>query len=228
MAKAMEIPKYYQKGFKKLASLSDEEFEFVAKTLEETPVGTSPSQFTAELKSIEPEDERRELSRSVWSMGTLRSNFPRTKWRGLSLGLAEGIFATLLSTEEQVDGAIDRIAQRCYRLLECSSSAAYASKAYELLNSQHRTLEKFRVITDIRPVFGDDIEKDLFYSVIFHNLVFNVKEGDRETTFSIAVDLPEVESIKKELDRAIEKERIIRAGTTRALPYIRHYKVDDE
>lgn len=227
MAKPVEVPAYYRQGFISLALLTDEEFELVVKALEESTVNTTLKEFTQKLNWREPAADRVELGKTVWGMGALRNQMRKSEWKSLVKPLAKGI-EKLLDPADKVEGVAERISKRCYKLLEASTASSYSAKAYELVNTQDRTLEKFRVITDIRPVFGDDVEKDSFYSVVFHSLVFKVKELDIERQFTITVDLPEIISMIKDLERAIQKEKTIRSGHTRALPYIRHYRDTDE
>jgi hypothetical protein len=86
------------------------------------------------------------------------------------------------------------------------------AKALDLRNAYERILLSSRVVSDIRPVFDDDeIREDIEAAMVNHTLQLKVRVGDREPEdLHVAVDIDDLKSLRKHIDRALEKETAAR------------------
>jgi len=96
------------------------------------------------------------------------------------------------------------------KLLTKYDSIRITSKAIDIIQENQVNFRKARVISDIRLVFDDDLDGVRKYAVVVHNLKLECYNSNREIDFFAAMDLSDLKSIRDVIDRAIEKDRIIR------------------
>ena len=108
----------------------------------------------------------------------------------------------------------DAVSRELARLLS-SDCVAISTKAAELILSQNLVLYSSRIITDMRPVL-DDSAAEIKTIVPFHNLVLTCKEGRESRELYIALDSSDITKLRKQLERAEQKERLFRSAFSAA------------
>ncbi len=98
-------------------------------------------------------------------------------------------------------------------LLNPDGAVAYGAKATELFWEQPLVFCAGRVITDLRPVFDDPAEA-LKGFLPFHTLVLRCLQNTEEKDIYIAMDVNDVRSLRKHLERAERKENLVRNELT--------------
>lgn len=78
-------------------------------------------------------------------------------------------------------------------------------KAWALLSDEERIYLSSRVLTDVRPVFGDDGCDRLLASVIVHTLKIATRVDGRTQSVFIALDTDDLIELRKAIDRALDK-----------------------
>jgi len=91
---------------------------------------------------------------------------------------------------------------------------ALGAKASDLLVEKPNIFLKTRIITDVRPVF-DDPGKKIQCVIPSHTLVIRFIEAGDLNEFHVSMDIEDLRLMKDHLERAIEKERIIRSELNR-------------
>ena len=84
------------------------------------------------------------------------------------------------------------------------------AKALDLRNAYERILLKSRIVSDIRPVFDDEEIGDVDAAMVNHSLQLKLRVGDDESDLHIALDVDDLTSLKKQIERALEKESAAR------------------
>ena len=100
------------------------------------------------------------------------------------------------------DESIDFI-QRLASLLVLDSLNTTALKAKELQLESERTFCEARIITDIRPVFGDNIDEAPTIMIV-HTLKIGFHVPEHKDMY-VALDAADIIGLKKTLGRAEEK-----------------------
>lgn len=91
---------------------------------------------------------------------------------------------------------------------------AIGAKASELLVEKPNILLKTRIITDVRPVF-DDSGKKIQCVVPSHTMIIRFVDAGDLDEFHVAMDIEDLRLMRDHLERAIEKERVIRSELDR-------------
>lgn len=95
------------------------------------------------------------------------------------------------------------------RILGPEGTIAVAAKAGELLLEQQLVFCSARTLTDVRPVFDKPAERIRLF-LPFHTLAITCHEAGEMREIRIAMDLGDIVRLRKELDRAERKEKMVR------------------
>lgn len=197
------IPKGYQGGFKKIGALTDEEFQVLENSFSMLSLTGSNSQLAdkiSEANGLDVED----LKQILISVGSLIS---------------------FLETEEMINDIIEEVATLAFenepKLIEDKESFKkrllfllqnqhiyIASKAQDLTSEYPNLYLSSRISTDMRPIFGINIEDTPKCAIITHNLHIHYRshqEADHKDIY-IALEPNDVQMLIETLERAQAKE----------------------
>jgi hypothetical protein len=207
----LQIPERYKPGFIVLAGLSASSYqEFL------TAVKSAPNTFattreldvwiSSEVKGIPPGDIAK-LIESVISIHRLLSRFPAGAQK-LAAEVTEAA-ADGIDNFRVADG-VD-FAGRLAELLAADSFNILSLKAKELQLQAERLFCEARVLTDVRPVFGEKAGDPPTAMVVIHTLKIVFHEALTHKEFYLALDAEDIASLKKTLERAEDKARSLKA-----------------
>lgn len=211
---SLKIPDRYKPGLVILAQLPDDPYRELLSAVQRAPKSFSNirelvSWLSPEIKGVGSED----LSKVVNSISSLYrlASRRRVAIPKLAIDVLEG-------AQEGINGfkvaeGVDFIG-RLTALLEQEAFDLVSFKARELQGESERTLCEARVLTDVRPIFGEKIEDSPTGMIITHTLklVYHEMTGHKE--LYVALDDDDIASLTKILQRAGDKARSLRALLT--------------
>jgi hypothetical protein len=207
---ALRIPERYKPGLAIIARLSTSSFqELVTATEQASPdlLGARDLQesIASHVKDIPSQDLERVIQSVV--------SFYRLQFRpGLTIPKLASDLAK--AAKEDIDGLETtneaELEARLNKLLALSTFNIRAIKARELQHQSERILSDARVITDIRPVFGNNFE-DIPTMIIVNTLKITAHEGGEHKELYFALDAADIASLIKTLERAQDKTRSLKA-----------------
>ena len=207
---ALKIPGRYRPGFVVLATLSDSSFDEFLTAAKHAPANFSTARelelwLGSEVTSISPEDLTK-LVDSITSFFRLRSKYALTAVKlaaDLAAGARESISGFLVPEGVDFEG-------RLAALLGVDAFGVIALKAKELQTQAERVFVEARVLTDIRPIFGEDVLESPTGMIIVHTLKIVTHEGTGHKEFFAALDAEDITALKKTLERAEEKAKSLK------------------
>lgn len=106
----------------------------------------------------------------------------------------------------QSEETSNRFKERLLQLLGVSTAQLIA-KAHDILLEHAQTFSSARIVSDIRPVFGESVEAPPTAAVIVHmlNLVY-FQAGERQE-FVVALDTKDIQLLLDTLERAAKKTK---------------------
>jgi len=118
-----------------------------------------------------------------------------------------GLLVSLESKKGEASGGFDAgaFSVRSERLLQ-SKALGISAKALQLLFESRRHIVGSRVLTDIRPIFGDNATEAPIAAIVTHTLRLQFHEADRNSELFFSLDRQDVATLVEALRRAIEKE----------------------
>jgi hypothetical protein len=211
-----QIPEPFKPGFDALAKLSGTDFQTLIKILKEVPIGIGIKGFqdfvnTAQIEGIN------EISRTIFSLGNL-VNSQEVNIKEISSDLALSFaeskgkdFDTKKS--EALENKISNILNDCKNL-------RLTFKALNLLSENDQIFREARIISDIRLIFNDDLSNSNRAGIIIHKLKIEFQKDLEVKDFYLSLDTNDLHKLKKQIDRALDKEEAIKSNYKQVINFI--------
>jgi len=204
----IRIPDYYYKGIACLISLDDAGYSL----LEDALSKAVPSLYRGDLVSYVAEqvtidkDDLEEIVQFLLSLYRVRS-IREADVSELITDVQQSLQAEQKLDFAPKDGNWSVLTKRLDYLLRLDQSLGITAKAFDVM-SQHDHLFVglgTRIMTDIRPVFLDDLSQPPTAAVIVHTLKIVYHSGEDHKEFFVALDTDDVNELRNLLDRADQK-----------------------
>jgi len=213
----LRIPSEHQAGLAKLESLSDE----------------TASRLRSELASAAIEKESADLSAAdippIEGLSTANLDkildaisglhharaFAETPLEEFVNDVSEAMSSAAQPDLSITGPALDRFKDRLKRFLAIDAIARAAKR--NILRYEHeRTVHGLRILTDARPIFGNNVEEPPEAIAIIHTLKITYhRSGSLEEEF-FAFDENDLKELKKAVERAELKAKSLRAVLTKS------------
>jgi len=210
---SLKIPDDQLETLGNLVNLSDQAIDNLLKVLSQIRLSV---EFNTALKKIastvtsikEPE----KLARVLVSLSITRAHSDPP--------IPDFVDDVLLALEEAnpkllSNGKQKRAREIFTRLLSCEPLNT-AAKAHHLLQDQERMLSSVRILTDARPVFGQNPTEGPVATLINHTLKITYYQDGKVADFYIALDTEDISALRRVLDRAEAKAVQLKKVFTKA------------
>lgn len=192
-----------------LATLPESSYRELLEALSRSPsTFTGPKELVAwiatELKSISS-PELTKLIATLTSLYRLRARRPETSVQELANDV---VVAARDIPNFKVGEGVD-LSVRLAALLALDSLNIISLKAKELQHESERTFCNARIITDVRPIFGENID-DSPTMIIVHTLKIGFHESGHKDIY-VALDAADIAGLKKTLQRAEDKAKKLKS-----------------
>lgn len=203
----LKIPKPYHAGIKKIHNLSVSEMsELLTILTAEQPVLGSKnliSSLKSKVKSLDAEAVE-EIANTLLALHSFRSFLDKPVANFVqSIGDSDN-FKELDIPEEDHNKVRERLVQ-----LLSAQPLVIASKALNVMMAHEHVLDNARILTDIRPVYEDDlvstVEGQPAAAVIVQMLSLRYQDAGELKEFFIALDTEDVRKLQQVLERANAK-----------------------
>ncbi|WP_344008678.1 hypothetical protein [Nocardioides lentus] len=183
----MQIPDEHRDALRSLLELSASDFESLIRSLE----SASPSVEGVVNAFESTVEDASTAAAAVLAFSTWRTSHDR------SFDDALGSLRSSLELESVPEGLS--------RLLNARPLTIIA-KAIDLGVSHERVFQSARVMSDMRPIFGENVEEPPIAAVVTHELLLNVYGGASGEELYVSLDSSDVKALRAQLDRALEKQ----------------------
>lgn len=212
----LQIPDNLETGFKQLIEIPNQKFSELLHLIESVKIGISLD----ELKKLFDNyfnNEYSELPRLIFSFGEL-------------LLKGDSDYATIASnltaaykklTNEENNTHLDTLRNNLLLIFNKFDNLKLSLKALELLSENNNLFLNSRIITDIRSIFYDDLQDSPKYAVIIHNLKLEFQNDNDTKSIYLSLDLNDLNTLKKVVDKAILKEQRIKEDYKNQLTFIK-------
>ena len=89
-------------------------------------------------------------------------------------------------------------------------SLACSYKAWTLMGEHERLFLTGRVITDVRPVFGNDLSDPLPALLVYHSLRISYQHAGDSSEFFVGMDSNDLLALRDSIDRALKKAEALK------------------
>ncbi len=205
MANLLRIPPPYQAPLRALSRLAKADWDQLSTAFKSLPAQLTAPDLAARMLEVAPSlsDEASPAVSALLSLVTLVDEGNRD-----ASGVAHDV-----STSPDLDiphSRQKRFAEALADLL-CTDALTLVARAGQLLVDHEHIFQAARVLTDVRPVFRDDVTDPPAGAVIVETLKIDYVGADRTaTSFFVALDQRDLVHLKKVIDRALSKTETLR------------------
>lgn len=219
----LRIPKEYQPGFAGLLNLEDATIEELLSALSVAPsvydIDELAVQLEEKVKTI-PLKEARLVISTLISLHGLRAEMGHPPIAEFADAVCRAMDETGNDELKLSDESREQFKSRLISLL----SGPYldiATKAVSLLYDHQRAFQTARIITDIRSIFGSDVEDEPRAAILIHMLKIDYIEDRQRKELFVALDDTDIPLLIDALERAKKKaESLKRVLSSTNVAYI--------
>lgn len=214
------IPENFIAAYDLINELSDDAVSILSKELEKVKVGANTDEISSLLKEPLKKDlPISELQVIVEAVFSIYSLINRDKQNNLDDILGD-LVESFIETKEGNDYNSEKLKINLHKLIKRGSHLDLTHKTFDLLSEYDKIYIDSRVISDIRIIFGNDIKETEQEAAIVHQLRIEYHEkGDIKNLF-FALDSNDLENLKINIERAQEKDQLIRNKTYKNMSFI--------
>lgn len=204
------IPLGHRALLAKLVSLPDEQASGLINELRNTPPALSLSELGSRIAPATKleDDDARALVRVLASMyeAMVRAD------ENPDIFVAAVIAAAKELPSELFHQSVDwEKAQRLIGdLMHLDQSLGVSSKVLGVIGDHDHVYCRSRVLTDVRPVFSSSVSDPPAALVVVHTLRLTYHSDGDMHSFYIALDAADLEDLREQIERAVEKEKSLR------------------
>jgi hypothetical protein len=213
----IQIPKQFLSGFTELYKIDGNEFQSLIDTLRSIPVGLGPNTFIKTLKSKLAYHWTGSVAMTIFSLGNLLESQDLTieeLAQELTSSYSDSLNISLSEEDRKV------YSERNRELLKNLGSLKLSIKALNLLTENDQNFIESHIVTDIRLVFQEELNQRDRKAVILHQLKLDYRKDGETKQFFIALDINDLKKLKKQIDRAFEKEKLIKKDYSDPISFI--------
>lgn len=206
------LPEALVKGLREIAALPDETFSNFLTFLEAIPIEIKQGEIFHYVET----DFNEAVISAAFSVVMSRVG-SRVSVEQFVARLIDGISPSAQLDHAQLPALRSRVAE----ILNIKSLDLVA-RAQNVLIEHSQIFSTARIVSDLRPVFGDQISFDPLGVVIVHMLNISYRNAGRRETFAVALDEKDIDDLMDVLQRAKDKgvtlKRIVESTS---IPYIK-------
>ncbi|MGI9105098.1 MAG: hypothetical protein ACR2G4_02490 [Pyrinomonadaceae bacterium] len=220
---SLRIPNKHLSGLAKLLSMPEDTAVELTSALENAPVSFDPRQVlktaVSGVTGISPADAA-SIKEALISLLLLRARSDESQTDvidELSAAIQESD-----AEELQLPDEVRANAKKRLSMFLGIPSLLVSSKAVSVRLENDKLFSKARVVSDIRPIFGENVKESPKAAIILHQLgIHYFQDGDHKEFF-VAMDTDEVQELISSLERAKAKAESLEAVLAAAnLPHLK-------
>jgi len=206
MAK-FQIPDHFKPGFAAIINLNQDQVFDLIKVINNIPIGASPKTLIEYIKRQVSINDIGKIALTLSSIVSIRAA-ENTSNEELAQEIAESYSEGISSPLPQSE--FDDLYNKLLMLFSSFNNLNITYKAHNLILSNDKIYRESKIISDIRIVFNEDIKEGNRHAVIVHKLRFKYENDDDYKEFYISLDTSDLKELKVQVERALEKDNIIK------------------
>lgn len=206
------IPDSLLSGFEKIAIISDDVADLIYSEIERSSFGEGLEKLASTLYNQYSEISKEDYKSIVTSIYSIMHLDELRADRQGKKRIFSQFIDSIIDESQDVEINRNKLEKNLKRFVELKDNVEDTLKGYELLLENEKNLRDWRLITDVRFIFKDDINKTSpNKAVIVHSLKLEYTEGSSTKHLFLALDKNDIQDMIKTLKRASKKESLLRS-----------------
>lgn len=216
---SLSVPENALRAFTVLARLPDAAFLELVASLSSCPPNFSADRFAdrvgAALSQIKPQDAKQMIQ------AVIGLHYAKVQAGKSASEISGDVVKAVAESTPDLQRQSELLGQRLSQLLEVESLVVTA-KALTILAEHERVFLRARILTDMRPIFRDDVATDPVAALVVHVLKLEYHRFGRTEEFFVALDSGDISALAGVIKRAEAKEvRVSDLLSRLGLPHLR-------
>jgi hypothetical protein len=196
----VRVPARFRSSLEKLASLDEKQRRQLIDHLSATPTFASAQSLSRTVRAALPDLSESEASDLVLAFLSLITQL--RYWNMDASELARQTAASPdLSLDDDERSELAALLSEALQL-ECLVTSA---KAADVITEHEHVFSGVRVLTDIRPVFGDDVSEEPRGAVLLSTLKLDHFTDGEVRSLYVVMDAEDLETMREAIHRALDK-----------------------
>lgn len=214
---SIRIPDQYLDGFDAIMKLNDELYSKLDNALSEISVGDNLKKLQDAINNSLNLENSSVITNTILSLGNLLASEESS-----IDSLASDLSTSFNDQKEKIysNDQIGILKKRLASILMKCQNMKITFKAFDLQSESSKSFNHCRIITDIRLVFDDDIENSERNALILHTLKIKYLSESKYKEFYVTLDNSDLDNLKKQIERALKKEELIKNGFKDVIKFI--------
>jgi hypothetical protein len=192
----LQVPDRYVKALEKLRQLPDTSFDELLAGLSRVALSSSRDQLTDEARNFTPSIKPKDLEDLLSLLVSLKGAQEQAEE---STDFADDVLSAISRTDEpklELAGQErDKFKKRLLTLL-AADRFSISAKAISLIGEYEHTFCRARILTDFRPIYGNDPGKKPAAGLITHTLRLSYHEGAQLRHIYVLLDDSDLDEMK--------------------------------
>lgn len=199
----IKVPESQEEPLRTLATMAPDDRKKILEAIQSAQASIDPADFMSHVENATGLESKtvRPIMRVLFSMYRV------------SVEAEKGFFEDVANEAKKLVGepASDDVDWGAFTtdleaMIGCDDSLGVTAKISALRSDHQRVFCSSRILTDIRPVFGDDPTKSPRAAVVVHSLRLTYHVGDTHDDIFVALDAEDLRVLRNHCDRAMKKE----------------------
>lgn len=214
-----KIPDAYKPGFELISNLTNDQIDVIVKSFKTAEIGSGPETILnlVNNKIDQKESLLRSALNAIFSLINLK-NSSNINSDELINDISEAFKTEFCDGNKNKKAEI--LENNLKLLLSSQENLGLTIKANYLLKENQKKFQESRIISDIRIVFGDDIQKDCKNALVVHQLKLVYQENDETKEIYISLDNSDLKKLSESINRALSKEKSIIENSSNLFTFI--------
>lgn len=213
---SLRIPEDYQTGLAKIISLNDESVNEIISILENEPINYDSKKMiesSANKVKTTSLNDAEEIIGTIYSLYELKNHLPLSESAFIDI-IADAMNSGENNSLKLANENLEEFKQKLSAFLNVNS-LSIRTKAGNIRVDHNNILKNTSLITDIRPVFGNNVDDLPLGMVLVHTLKIVYEQNDELKKFYVALDDNDLTTFINSLKRAQNKSESLRKFTNK-------------
>lgn len=203
----ISIPEQVYPGFEIISELDDSQLNSIVDYLATMNIGEQFEVVAEKFSKILNNSNGGDLLKTIVSFSKLVDP-EEVNYQDVSNNLSES-FVEHLGVEQNIE-LKDKLSLNLLKILTNFNKLKTTIKSKELASENENNFGEFKLLTDIRLIFNDNVEDKDRLAVILHKLTIEYQKNMDIQELHLTLNLSDLNSLKTEIEKAILKDQIIR------------------
>lgn len=200
----LKIPRSAEIGVEKILSLAQDNFNDLISAFQEIPITLNPQKIT-EFLSTRSSINREDINRIVGTLLPLYSFRETLKGKDKDSFLDDLTESAFENKNINIQNKIKDEIKTILSLVMDIKKLFIISKTLVIINENKLNYKESKVITDIRPIFSNDISEEPVAAAIVFQMLIKHTTSESEGDFYVSMDINDIDELILNLERAKQK-----------------------